>query len=514
MNTLRTMAWNTNGKWTDFHTPIHICALFKQLELDVLCFSEPRIITSDIVNIKRSCGDKPLFISCENTRVHGTGILLHERYNGCVLRWEASKIAGRAVMGLVRTHSCLTMIISVYLPACPLEAESESISQQVEIDIANWISLATDQYYDLIVAGDFNVNLLELTKARASRLSAIFQNLHICFNGTKPTHNRNGALDNIVISILGIQNLTVNIETRLLPIASDHCPLVVQYSINDKIVGDTIAYYEYENADLDKVNQYAKHKIQTKYMHEDPSPSIQEIHEYLIQDTKKFLKPAGKKGFHCSKAWKNQNVKDLYRRITVLEQSRLKLKGQINISTIGRLSNIIREECKITSVKFSNASSLSLRVSVASTACILRKQAIKEIQRMQMEQEKAFETEGINSARKNWAMTKQCTKTALINRLKIHDHLSSDPEAILNYVTNEFEKRYSLPSVQDPAIPEKIKKLLEQTSFDWNQETTSEFLKEITIWDIKVVANNRADTAGLNGIMADLIRNLDPDMLK
>jgi exonuclease III len=240
------MFWNINGKWTDPQTHNHIQVLMYSLKLDALCFSESHIILEDIPALKRSFGDKPVFISCENTRVHGAGIVLYERYNGCVLRWEASRIPDRAAMGLVRTHSRITMIISVYLPSCPLESNSEAISQEVELDLNNWIDLTNNQHYDIIIGGDFNVNLLDTTKARAQCLGSLFQNLHICLDDTVPTHDKNGALDNIVISTLGIQEVLAQIETRFLPLESDHCPLVLQYTISDRIIGDAISYYEYE----------------------------------------------------------------------------------------------------------------------------------------------------------------------------------------------------------------------------------------------------------------------------
>jgi exonuclease III len=505
------MAWNTNGKWSEPQTRLHINALMRQLSIDILCFSEPRIISEDIPAIIRSFGDKPLFISCEDTRVHGAGILLHEKFNGCVIRWEASRVPGRAVMGLIRTFSRLTMVINVYLPSCPLDGDSEALCQEIELDIANWIDLANSQHYNIIIAGDFNVNLHDTTKARANRLKTLFQNLFICLDGSVPTHDREGALDNIVISIMGIQDVQSSIATQILPLNSDHRPVMARYTINDKTIGDTITYYEYEKADLNRICSMARQRILVT----SPAtpPSLQNIHNELKKAVQ-TLKPLSKKGLHRTKAWINQSVADLYRRITELEHSRLKLKKNVSTSILGKCNNLVKTECKRTSTKFSDQSLIALCLSANSTATILHRQITSEIWKMQTSTEEKVITKSINIAKKNWNAIKPRFRTTLINRLMINGMLISDPDSILEHVTSEFDKRYNCTVQPLQKIFSAVKDLLHSTSLDWDQETLNEFFSTVTAWEVKVAAEEGADTVDFDEIMSDLIRNLDGEMLK
>jgi hypothetical protein len=248
-----------------------------------------------------------------------------------------------------------------------------------------------------------------------------------------------------------------------------------------------------------------------------PSPTLLEIHANLVLAVK-TLKLVSKRGLHRSKTWTNQKVNELHRRITDLEQARLKLRRDANSSnTQGIVKNLIRKECELTSTTFNGTTSKSMRLSAATAATVLQKQAASKVWRMQTASEEKIDSTLDNIAKRNWNSTKPRIRTALISRLNIDNNPTSDPKAILDYVAKEFENRYTVDnhlSANCPNFPRKILRLIESTSQVWDQKVIDEFLSDILAWDVKVAAKEGADTAGLDEIMADLIRNLDNDVLK
>jgi hypothetical protein len=437
----------------------------------------------DLRSIQRLTNDYNFYANCHPDRsIWGAGILLNKRHNGKVIHWQKSTEPGRAVMVVVQIKGRTTMIISVYLPTNPSSSESENISNKIELEIEQWLMTASNMKYDIIMGGDFNVNLHDPHHNRATRIRHLCQryDLEIGLDGTVPTHDKNGAIDNICFTRKGMSNVKSGVESRNLPIHSDHRPVYVQYEVNDKTLGNNITYYSYDGKDLERAVNKAEELITEKGFTE---PLLEILQKYYKESIEVSLIPQnGKGGANRTKGWANGKIQEITNRMSRLDYARRSITKTRSDQCYGELRQIIITECKSMKVTFKEENIRELRISALKAWFELQKCTNSELKLLKTSHQRSLEEFMWKSSKQIWRTAQPFKQGYSINKLRIENEIVADPIQLHKFIEQEFTKWYRQIDSIDPKnqMSEEIEKLLEKTSKEWPEEVLKEFTLDIT----------------------------------
>jgi hypothetical protein len=382
---------------------------------------------------------------------------------------------------------------------------------EVEEDLLIWLTTASALKYDIVLAGDFNVNLM-CDKNRANRIKEMCAKygLSIGLDGTLPTHSKGGALDNVCYTTFGVKNVSTGIIRRGIPIVSDHEPVFVGYSHDHKFIGDTVDYYRYTDHDMNPIGKL----VESKLLASEQELSLKLLQEWLVSAVRENLvKTNSSGGCRRNHGWESDYSKKLLDRMDNLRHAKVSIKKNCNTVYFGCFKTEIKRECELNGIRFSDNNVGQIVFSARLAWQELQQKLTKEIQQMKIENATTLDMKLRRSAKAAWKISKVGGVAAIISKLNVNGTTTAIPHEVVQHIVERFTTRYSAPK-DSLNIPADAQECVKELAKEWTQVSMMEFLKPVDVNEVLSAAKATADTPGVDAVMTDLIHALPNTVLQ